>query len=57
MARRALAEIGCANVRLSVQLRPIAERVGRAGGVRGFDEPLTGPLEAAAIQLARIIHR
>jgi len=52
MARQALAEIGCANVRLSVQLRPIAERVGRAGGVRGFDEPLTGPLEGAAIRLA-----
>jgi ATP-dependent helicase/nuclease subunit B len=52
MARRALAEIGCANVRFSVQLRPIAERVGRAGGVRGFDAPLTGPLEAAAIRLA-----
>lgn len=52
MVRRALAELGCANVRLSVQLRPIAERVGRAGGARGFDEPLTGPLEAAAIRLA-----
>ena len=52
MLRRALAEIGCANVRLTVQLRPIAERVGRAGGARAFDQPLTGPLEGAAIRLA-----
>jgi ATP-dependent helicase/nuclease subunit B len=50
--RRSLAASGCANVRLVVQLRPIAERVGRAGGARGFDQPLSGPLEAAAIRLA-----
>ena len=27
--RQSLAEIGCANVRFSVQLRPVAERIAR----------------------------
>ena len=43
--RRALAEVGCANVRLVVQLRQVAERVARAGGAPGTERPLTGPLE------------
>src|SRR5438067_744088 len=50
--RRALAEVGCANVRLVVQLRQVAERLARAGGVPGTDRPLTGPLEGAAIRVA-----
>ena len=39
--RRALAEVGCANVRLVVQLRQIAERLARAGRVPGTERPLT----------------
>src|ERR1051326_641367 len=50
--RQSLAEAGCANVRLRVQLRPIAERIARGCGSRAFDQPLTGPLEDAAIRVA-----
>ena len=52
MLRQRLAEDGCANVRLRVQLRPIAERIARVQGSRAFDRPLTGPLESAAIRVA-----
>jgi ATP-dependent helicase/nuclease subunit B len=52
VVRRALAEGGVANVSLRVQLRPIAERIARACGSRAFDQPLTGPLESAAIRVA-----
>ena len=52
VVRQTLAERGCANVSLRVQLRPIAERVARARGSRAFDQPLTGPLESAAIRVA-----
>jgi RecB family exonuclease len=50
--RQSLAETGCANVHFSVQLRPLAERIGRACGSRAFNRPLTGPIEAAAIRVA-----
>jgi ATP-dependent helicase/nuclease subunit B len=52
VVRRRLAERGCANVQLRVQLRPIAERIARACGSNAFDRPLTGPLESAAIRVA-----
>jgi RecB family exonuclease len=50
--RREVAHQGAANVSFRVQLRPLAERIARASGSRGFDRPLTGPLEAAAIRVA-----
>ncbi len=50
--RQRLAERGSANVRFDVQLRPIAERIGRARGSRAFAQPLSGPLEDAAIRVA-----
>jgi ATP-dependent helicase/nuclease subunit B len=50
--RQSLAETGCASVRFTVQLRPLAERIGRACGSHAFDRPLTGPIEAAAIRVA-----
>jgi ATP-dependent helicase/nuclease subunit B len=52
VVRQRLAESGCANVSLRVQLRPLAERIARACGSKAFECPLTGPLEAAAIRVA-----
>ncbi|HET6317989.1 MAG TPA: hypothetical protein VFG86_16160, partial [Chloroflexota bacterium] len=50
--RQHVATSAPANVRFVVQLRPLAERIGRALGSRAFDEPLTGPRESAAIRVA-----
>src|SRR5262249_10931343 len=47
-----LASSGQANIGYAVQLRQLAEQVGRALGSRAFESPLTGPLEAAAIRVA-----
>src|SRR5579864_3550333 len=52
VVRQRLAEGGITNVRLRVQLRPIAERIARALGSRAVERPLTGPLESAAIRIA-----
>src|SRR5438045_4216809 len=52
VVRQTLAERGCANASLRVQLRPVAERIARARGSRALEQPLTGPLESAAIRVA-----
>ena len=52
VVRQHLAAVGSAGVQCTVQLRPLAERIGRACGSRAFDHPLTGPLESAAIRVA-----
>jgi ATP-dependent helicase/nuclease subunit B len=52
VVRHRLATMGCANVSVQVQLRPVAERIARASGSQASDRPLTGPLEAAAVRTA-----